>query len=602
MFNRPSTAFIFSIVAISLAACQSTAAPSPAAAPTSAPATTSAATPTPPRQNVAPTEEPIHAVKAGSLKSLLEYVSPTWADSHGWGVIGPALHFFDIAQMREDLDISPTLTGADEFKAKIDLILGVNSQGFSMAPLGIKEPDAFERWGWDIADLDQALCFEDDWTTILRGDFSRPEIKERFVEQGYRLRPAGEFMLYLKDEEPLCFAQTSDLMIISTSPTVIESLIERKTSGRPGLDRDPAMKAFMNQLNGAWGAFLAPRGDAGAYSGWLYWMEELYGKSKDPIRSWLDQWKDQQPQIAWDVMAVGWRGSPSTHALTFLYSYPSPAEAEKDVELVKAALTESPAFAAARTWANLLQLDSVEVHERILAATASTTSDELIAHAQRDENWGFLPVRPVPAEQAVAEDWSSPDAEVTELGSGWMLYRVEAEGFAIALPADWVHFDLGATAMVALLENMREVDPEAAGAIEEEARMAAAAGIKFYAFNLKEVTANGMANLLIIKSPDEGMPLEIIARMLLNQYRDSAVTEQPIERQRVHLPTGAAEQIQVHQKSDDPLSGSFDITITHYVLVENGYAYVITFAAPYEQAADYNSTFAEIIQTFRLVK
>jgi hypothetical protein len=586
------------VLMTSLAACQSRTSLLTPPEPTATRTTLPTASPT----SEAPEDLPTPETKTDDLRSLLEYVSPAWVDSRGPNILGADIRLFDVAQMRLDLNIASEVTGVDDSKAKIDLLLGVNSQGFPMAPIDIKSPDAFKKWGWDIADVDQVLYFGDDDTAVVRGDFSRPEIGERLVEQGYRGRTSDDFTLYNKDEKSLYFAQSPNLLIISSSQTVIESLIERKANSRPGLDQHPIIESFMEYFDGAWGVFMAPRGDIAAYKTGLATEGYIHKQAKESIKHWFDQWQGQAPEVGWDVTAIGWRKSQSTSNLTFLYHYSSSVEAEKDAALLKAALSTAPALVTGGTWSDLLKLQSIKVNDRLLVAIASTTSSSFVARAQSDQNWTFLPVRKIPASQTAGGEQSVSGTEVTELRPGWLLYRKEADGFAIALPDDWVQFDLSAEALDVLREKMRTLDPQTAATIEEQARRLAAAAVTFYAFHLsqsrptrQEVTA------IVFRTPNNGMPLEVNARGFLNQFRAAPDTVGPVEHQRVKLPSGEAERFVVHQKLDST-DKLIDIAFTHYLFVTRDYVYLITLAADFEQAADYAPVFEEIAQSFQFVK
>jgi hypothetical protein len=100
---------------------------------------------------------------------------------------------------------------------------------------------------------------------------------------------------------------------------------------------------------------------------------------------------------AWDVMAVAFRGEGETDVLRFLYHYPSSAEAEQDVKLVRTALTEMPSLRSSgrvETWGDYLTLESITVEDSVLIAQATTTRKRLILTTLMSRDYTFVPLRP----------------------------------------------------------------------------------------------------------------------------------------------------------------------------------------------------------------
>ncbi len=511
--------------------------------------------------------------------------------------------FFDLARLRYDLNIGP-ITGADDRKAKLPLISGINTQGYGTFDyVGF---DYFEQWGWDVADVDQQLIFLDDGTTILLGHFDRPAIKTQLVAHGYQARPLNDFTLYTNDAPRANqFALKDDTLIISPYTSIVEDLIQRNSAARPGLDQHQAIAAFLPQLNDIWGAVIAPRGNAAAYSRQLEVVSTLSGAEVPPLKQWLEARKDQTPQIMWDVMTIGWRGSKTTTDLTFLYHYPSADDARQDVALLKTALTESPLFwERSRLWADLVTLKDVTTHGKVLMAQATTNSKSVIGTSIANFDWGFLPVRNVPKVAATPTLSLSATGVITSpLDSGWTLYTKEGDGFAIALPPGWFGSDLNPETIDTILQTAEKLNPEFGKVLTEQARQSVASGIKLLAYDLSASKTTGFTvNVSVSKANmPYGYSLDSIATATMAQAEKLPTVIKPIKTERVSLDVGEAERIQLTQKINVG-SKTWTLTSTEYMLISGKSLYVITLTAPTDLLEKSDSTFKQIVASFRFVK
>jgi hypothetical protein len=560
---------------------------SPTRAVTSAPVATLAPTTTPPPM----------PVRSDALPLLLGYVSPEWANDHTGDVLAGEIVFLDIARMRYDLNIAP-ITGADDRKAKLPLIAGVNLQNYGADYM---DPNYFEQWGWDMADVDQHLLFPADGTLILLGHFDRPAIKDRLAAQGYQARPLGDFTLYTSNAPRANqIALKADTLIISPKTSIVESLVERRQAARLGLDQQIAIAAFLPYLDNAWGAVIAPRGDLAAYARQLEAWSKLSEASVPPMKQWLEARRDQTPEVAWDVMAVGWWGSKTTTDLTFLYYYPSTDDVRQDVALLKTALTESPTLLRrGRLWADRVTLKDVAAQGHILMAQATTNDKALIGTSIANYDWGFLPIRSV--DKSTAAVAAAGSVVTSTLDSGWTLYTKEVDGFAIALPPDWFQFDFDPKTIDTTLQIVQKQNPELGKLLTEQARQAAASGFKLIAYDLSKGTSFTV-NVSVGKvSMPYPYSLDTIASEVVAQFEKLATVAKPIKTEHVSLAAGDAQRIQLTQRVN--VGGkTMTLTSTEYMLISGQSLYMVTLTAPADQFKAYDATFQRIVESFRLVK
>lgn len=378
---------------------------------------------------------------------LLAYMSSEWADNHPYEALPPGILLFDVARMHTDLGLPP-MTGADDRKVKLGLISGMNTQGFGLAYLDLTNASAFDKWGWDIADVDQLLNDLSGGITILLGDFERPEIEERLLSKGYQARRVGEFIVYTEGTEQVEFAIKSDTLIISQDESEIERLLQHKPSTGRGLNRHPSVVALLDHLgDDAWGIWITPHGDADAFSAYAQNALDVISKieKKEIANRFAEFYKPGQGvEFEWDMMALGWREQNDLTALTFLYHYPSEEEAQKDVPLLRKILTEMPNLThrGRRLWGDIISLQSVEARDTVVKAVATTNNKTLIGPSYPNRDFGFLPFRAVPLKPF--PDWqeiSSPEGIFSILMPGVPNTRTQMLNTPMGdIDAHWVVF------------------------------------------------------------------------------------------------------------------------------------------------------------------
>jgi hypothetical protein len=186
--------------------------------------------------------------------------------------------------------------------------------------------------------------------------------------------------------------------------------------------------------------------------------------------------------------------------------------------------------------------------------------------------------------------------------SGWPLYEVPAEGFALALPPDWRQFDMNPATFEARFQEMLKKNPELEG-MHENLRQQVAKGIKF--FGLHESTINtGFAtnvNVLRLHQPAEAA-LDMIAADTLRHLEGVPNVSQPIEHRRVKMVVGESERIRVKMTMQPPRGQTVALAMAQFLFVEGTDAYAVTLTTLSDREAHYMATFEKIGQSFRFIK
>lgn len=185
--------------------------------------------------------------------------------------------------------------------------------------------------------------------------------------------------------------------------------------------------------------------------------------------------------------------------------------------------------------------------------------------------------------------------------TGWPVYEVKNEGFAVSLPSDWRQFDMNPATFEKtfgdVIKNnpqMKELYPNLLQQIR--------AGIKF--FGLDEATMRTgfatNANVVVVTLPGP---------MTADQVFDSAAAElerlpnvhRPFDRTRVR--TGAGDALRLRCQMDMQLpTGNTRLALTQYVFAAPGKCYTLTLGTTAQQEAKYAETFDKIGQSFRFIK
>jgi len=182
------------------------------------------------------------------------------------------------------------------------------------------------------------------------------------------------------------------------------------------------------------------------------------------------------------------------------------------------------------------------------------------------------------------------------LESGWKLYSVSAEGFAIALPSNWDKVDLNlssADAAAAFKDN-----PEFVKFIQG---IQLNKYIKFFGVD-KQTLASDFAtnvNVVGISVPDSVTTLDQVVTAELATYKRLQIST---THQRVHLSAGDAEQVDYTLTPNTASGGKVLTAVKQYILLRLGAhptEFVVTLTTKVDQASSYDVTFGKIANAFR---
>lgn len=321
---------------------------------------------------------PIEA--APQFASLLSFVESDWAETHTIASFDATIiYLLDFNQLRQDRGFGH-LTGESSREAKLDFFstLGKNTQGLLVGLPGFNpiSSAAFETWGWDIADVDQALYIPAESIVIYAGDFSRQSIPQRLAELGTEKEPLGEFSLYQLPDRYLEIGITPDTIIVSAiNPELrgVEKLLRKfnQAEDAGGLGAHPSMINLMSQIDSPWGMalFTSPGFNSGI-------------KNQDSSDELLESMLGYNPddldfEVFWDLMGITFRGTgDGQYLIEFIYHYPegNPALFADEVTLIENIFDQPLLSSRSLTISDYLSLESIEPGETTITARAISTS------------------------------------------------------------------------------------------------------------------------------------------------------------------------------------------------------------------------------------
>jgi hypothetical protein len=192
------------------------------------------------------------------------------------------------------------------------------------------------------------------------------------------------------------------------------------------------------------------------------------------------------------------------------------------------------------------------------------------------------------------------------LASGWMLYELTDEGFAIALPPDWEYLNLSPDGLEDSLGAVNELNPEFNQVFSSDFFVSLVAnGLKFYGIDITSDLANyGLPSSVNVLKLDIGiaMPMETYISLNLRQLETIANEDAPLTNQRVQLGDIEAEEIKYQADIADALGQTNTVALTQYLMLNDTFAYVITLSSPVDLAESYEAMFEEISQSFYFIE
>lgn len=322
------------------------------------------------------------------IRELLAYVPPEWVDQHPPEILGPIVYYLDFDTMSRDLGL-PDVTSADDRKNKLPLITGVITQGlpFTTNTIDPMSADCFENWGWDIADVSQAIYFPGKSISILTGSFSIETVTNALTARGYTSMSTGEYTLFVGPDEIQGFAVSEGILIIAPSRDELEAAIQQKASTAANAGDLSQLRQLLSLTQSPYGFVLVASGSEIA-------VNEQIGILPQEV---ADDFDSCPYQSDWEFLVITFHPEEKIFHLNIVYSFPSHQDAKTYLPLIEKMLTMIPSYRnLSLTWADLIAIDSIKNEANLVIVEANTDGKNFLRSTfeQRDY-YGLLAIKPV---------------------------------------------------------------------------------------------------------------------------------------------------------------------------------------------------------------
>jgi hypothetical protein len=190
---------------------------------------------------------------------------------------------------------------------------------------------------------------------------------------------------------------------------------------------------------------------------------------------------------------------------------------------------------------------------------------------------------------------------LTPAESGWTLYPLPQEGFAISVPSSWAAQNFDPSTLASLMQKVQEKNPQYAKALGSQAPQMAAAGIKFIAIDLtvQPEAPNFATNLNVMHhAASEGTTLDSYASTNVKQLQDSGIVKS-LTRRRVKYPAGEAEELRYTAAMAISGTEKTQMAVAQYLMLRNREGYVLTFTTVPALDTRYFPTFEKIARSWQ---
>jgi hypothetical protein len=367
------------------------------------------------------------------------------------------------------------------------------------------------------------------------------------------------------------------------------------------------MAQILPRLAGLWSVLLATAGNVESTQGYF---ERIPSAFPDYEKVLKEKWPERLTtdlELAWDVLGIGCKGAKPEVAFTIVYHYPTAAEAEQDISLFKRILTDNPSISSpVRLWSDKLDLQTTKRDGEVLIAQATARTDNIFETAITNSDFTFLSVRTVPHAVHATPTMISPAKAITSpYGSDWTLYTNERDGFAVALPPQWAQINLDPDMLEAGLKTWQDQNPDLPKDFGDQARRAAASGMKFMGFDMSSAgrRASFQVNVNVMRMDlPRAWSLDYAVSQIMQQLDNVATIAKPLQHQRVQLKAGEAEKLQLTQQLTLLSGQDLKVEGTQYYFVQGNSLYVLSLVAPTKYSQNYTELFQQITDSFQFVK
>ena len=195
----------------------------------------------------------------------------------------------------------------------------------------------------------------------------------------------------------------------------------------------------------------------------------------------------------------------------------------------------------------------------------------------------------------------SPDAGA-DAPAGWHRVAVEEQGFSLAVPDGWQELSPELIADTGLLDEVRERNPDAAGALEQAQAAIEQGSIAIFAFDTdQEQLASGFAsNLNAINVGVVAGSAEEAAAEVADAVRQQVPITGDVETETTSLPAGDAAVLTYEWEVTGTDGDPRPVRVMQYAIIgDSGSGFILSMSAAADSFADYEDDFVQIAESVR---
>jgi hypothetical protein len=190
----------------------------------------------------------------------------------------------------------------------------------------------------------------------------------------------------------------------------------------------------------------------------------------------------------------------------------------------------------------------------------------------------------------------------TRSETGWPLYEVRNEGFALALPQGWRRFDMNPSTFDQSMREALKANPELEPMLGN-LRQQIASGLKFFGFDESGPKTDFVTNVNVLRSPlPPGTTREALVALSVQQLEGLATVQKPVVRDRMTAAAGECDRLRYKLNIRTPKGENRAIAFTMFVFSTNSDTYTVTLTTTADREAQLAPTFDKIGQSFRYIK
>jgi hypothetical protein len=185
---------------------------------------------------------------------------------------------------------------------------------------------------------------------------------------------------------------------------------------------------------------------------------------------------------------------------------------------------------------------------------------------------------------------------------GWPIYEQAADGFELAVPADWAAVDLTSKDLDMVMDLAVKANPDF-GALAKMVRVQLATGMKFIAMDTKEFGTKFATTVNLVKTPvPPDSTTAAVVDDSLQMLSKLPSVEKPIKREQVKWNGIPAERLRYLMSVTLPDGKKIRVAMIQYALVKDSNVYALSLGTTEGEEKGLAETFQTIAQSFRLIK